>query len=456
METDKLKDRDNKTNGDTQLAVVEMGELNHCSRPSTSGENKRSGYLVTLMHFIKGNIGCGMLAMGEAFKIGGLYLTLFILLYVWLISVYNMHVLTTLSRKVQNRLQAKRAPSFGDTVENAFKMSDKWIFRSISNNIRKIVFYNILITQLGLCSVYILFISTSLQKLLLQYSYEINIQTVLLFTMPLIMVCASLRKLRFIAPLSTLANFALITGVITIMYYSCSGPSAKGVRYSYSKWSELPTMFGIIMFSFEGIGLVLPLFAEIDDGKKFTSSFGVLNFGMVAVMMLNVPLGMTGYSKWGDDVKSSLTLNLPYDHELTQFVILMMILGIACSYALQFYPAAVIVYSDLEKIYGPFNHPAVWDYSIRICICLVTYLAASTVPHLDLFMSLVGSVTCVALTMIFPALSNLAFRTKDKGSFFGSFFDMVTILTAVIGSVTGIYANTTAIYEAFSQNHSNG
>lgn len=49
------------------------------------------------MHFIKGNIGCGMLAMGEAFKIGGLYLTLFILLYVWLISVYNMHVLVSCS-----------------------------------------------------------------------------------------------------------------------------------------------------------------------------------------------------------------------------------------------------------------------------------------------------------------------------------------------------------------------
>lgn len=47
------------------------------------------------MHFIKGNIGCGMLAMGQAFKFGGLYLTLCILLYVWLISIYNMHVLVS-------------------------------------------------------------------------------------------------------------------------------------------------------------------------------------------------------------------------------------------------------------------------------------------------------------------------------------------------------------------------
>lgn len=74
--------------------------------------------------------------------------------------------------------------------------------------------------------------------------------------MPLIMVCASLRKLRFIAPLSTLANFALVTGVITIMYYSCTDLSLDSRRLSYENLSELPTMFGIIMFSFEGIGLV--------------------------------------------------------------------------------------------------------------------------------------------------------------------------------------------------------
>lgn len=83
-------------------------------------------------------------------------------------------------------------------------------------------------------------------------------------------------------------------------------------------------------------------------------------------------------------------------------------------------------------------------------------MAASTVPQLELFMSLVGSVTCVALTMIFPALSNLAFRTKDKGSVFHTFLDLVTLITALVGSITGIYANSMAIYNAFSHNKSNG
>lgn len=47
-----------------------------------------------------------------------------------------MFLQTTLSRKVQNRLQTKRSPSFGETVENSFKMSDKWIFRSVGKVIK--------------------------------------------------------------------------------------------------------------------------------------------------------------------------------------------------------------------------------------------------------------------------------------------------------------------------------
>ncbi|XP_050421944.1 proton-coupled amino acid transporter 2-like [Adelges cooleyi] len=450
-------DTELKQNGSTQTATADNGEaIPGCKSKNSTTECKKSGYMVTLMHFIKGNIGCGMLAMGEAFKCGGLYVTFCMLLYVWIICVYNMHLLTSISKQIQIRMQSKRLPTFGETVENAFKMSDKWVFRSLTKCIRKIVLYNILITQLGLCSVYIVFITTSLRKLLIEYEYDINFHNVLVLTMPLILGCASLRQLRFIAPLSTVANFALITGVFTIMYYSCRDLNLEDRRYSYGKLSDLPMMFGIIMFSFEGIGLVLPLFSEIKYDKSFTSSFGVLNLGMLAVMLLNVPLGMTGYMKWGDDVKSSLTLNLPYDDKITQFVILMMILGIACSYALQFYPAAIIVYSEVEQSYGPFDNPARWDYGIRILVCLATFLAAGTVPHLDLFMSLVGSITCVALTLAFPALSNMAFRKKCKGSLWKPAIDWITISTSLAGFLTGTYTNSIAIYQAFLQTHSNG
>lgn len=107
-----------------------------------------------------------------------------------------------------------------------------------------------------ICTLFRFVLVLNIFQLLYEFGYDYDIYTILLFTMPLIMVCANLRRLRFIAPLSTLANFALMTGVITILYYSCSDLSLENRRYSYAKWSELPTMFGIIMFSFEGIGLV--------------------------------------------------------------------------------------------------------------------------------------------------------------------------------------------------------
>lgn len=45
------------------------------------------------MHFLKGNIGSGLLAMGDAFRHGGLLLAPPITVFIGLISLYNQHML---------------------------------------------------------------------------------------------------------------------------------------------------------------------------------------------------------------------------------------------------------------------------------------------------------------------------------------------------------------------------
>lgn len=45
--------------------------------------------------------------------------------------------------------------------------------------------------------------------------------------------------------------------------------------------------------------------------KSFGGYCGVLNIGMVFVIILYVGLGFIGYWKYGDDVKASITLNFP-------------------------------------------------------------------------------------------------------------------------------------------------
>ena len=73
------------------------------------------------------------------------------------------------------------------------------------------------------------------------------------------------------------------------------------------------------MFTFEGIGIVLPLENRMKDPRGMPGWTGVLNTGMVLVACLYIAVGFYGYLKYGDAVSGanagSITLNLPA-HEL--------------------------------------------------------------------------------------------------------------------------------------------
>lgn len=50
-------------------------------------------YLDTIINLVKVNIGCGILAMGDAFKNGGLFLSPILTIFIAIISTYNQHLL---------------------------------------------------------------------------------------------------------------------------------------------------------------------------------------------------------------------------------------------------------------------------------------------------------------------------------------------------------------------------
>ena len=56
---------------------------------------------------------------------------------------------------------------------------------------------------------------------------------------------------------------------------------------------------------------VLPLQVEMKHPEKFNSPLGVLNFGMSITTILLIIVGTIGYLKYGEDIKGSITLNLP-------------------------------------------------------------------------------------------------------------------------------------------------
>ena len=77
--------------------------------------------------------------------------------------------------------------------------------------------------------------------------------------------------------------------------------------------SQYPLYFGTAIYAFEGIGVVLPLENQMRTPRDMRGWNGVLNTSMTIVTCLYIAVGFFGYLKYGEDVKGSITLNLPVE-----------------------------------------------------------------------------------------------------------------------------------------------
>lgn len=79
---------------------------------------------------------------------------------------------------------------------------------------------------------------------------------------------------------------------------------------------------------------------------------------------------------------------------------------------------------------------------------VIPVTAAEVVPHLGLFISLLGSVSSTALALVFPPLCDLALNWgQHPGPNY--IFDFASLFLAVIGFTTGSYYSVKDIIQAF-------
>lgn len=106
----------------------------------------------------------------------------------------------------------------------------------------------------------------------------------------------------------------MFSGIIVTFFYATRDlPSITERDMATTSLHNLPLFFGTAIYLFEGIGLVLPLKNAMRKPSDFSRPLGVLNVGMIVLTTMFVSFGFVGYWKYGEDVASSLTLNLPAD-----------------------------------------------------------------------------------------------------------------------------------------------
>ncbi|XP_037657736.1 proton-coupled amino acid transporter 2 isoform X2 [Choloepus didactylus] len=267
-----------------------------------------------LVHLVKGNMGTGILGLPLAMKNAGLLLGPLSLLAMGAIACHCMHILVRCAQRFCCRLN-KPFMDYGDTVLHGLEASPSTWLRSHAQWGRHIVSFFLIVTQLGFCCVYIVFLADNLKQVVeavngttnnchrnetIMPTPTMDSRLYMLAFLPVLVLLVLVRNLRVLAIFSMLANISMLVSLVIIAQYIAQGIPEPSRLPLVASWKTYPLFFGTAIFSFESIGVVLPLENKMKDARRFPAA---LYLGMSIITALYVSIGVLGYLQFGDDIK---------------------------------------------------------------------------------------------------------------------------------------------------------
>jgi len=134
-------------------------------------------------------------------------------------------------------------------------------------------------------------------------------------------------------------------------------------------------------------------------------------------------------------------------YRLATVVKLVMSLAIFFSYALQFYVPIDIINPYIQSRIAEHNYLKA-EYALRLFLVLLTFGLAAAIPKLDLFISLVGSVSSSTLAMMAPSILDTVTRGDDCTRLRLT-KNIVVFTIGFVGFITGTYVSVANIIESF-------
>ena len=345
-------------------------------------------FLITL----KGFVGPAILYLASAWAAGGFFFSIAGMCFC---VIWNYATVMLLFAAYQ-RLKG----SFG---EMGRIVGGVWLARLVN--------LSLVLQQCSVCCTYFIFVGQSLihaANSLTNCKYDSWLSSSGAFYL----VCAAqllayipltfIRKLKHLTAPAILADIILAISVSYILYYCISLLAERGphpdVAWGFGK---SPSVYlGIAIFTFEGIGLILPIASSMREPEYFPHMFGAVT---LVLLVITMGLGSLGYLVFGPDTSVDMLLDLSkYSPHASMPITLLIIYPIAvvCGYPIQFLPAANI----LEQKFGCKNNilkSCLLRAGLSVVLMVVALIGGDSFDH---FLSICSAVACIPLALVYPPL----------------------------------------------------
>ncbi|KAL7072934.1 hypothetical protein ACQ4LE_007785 [Meloidogyne hapla] len=391
---------------------------------------------LTLINFMKGMIGSGILTLPIVFKQAGLWTGFFLVFIFGFLNTLTMGLLVksahylskrksfnenqkeeNLNNEIENGekilknkkyLNDNEPMNYGQVmeaalIESGFEWSQKW-----AKPAKFFVNGTIILLLMGIGCIKYDFIVVHLRELFGQFTnfHASALAWALIIFPPMVLVNFT-RTLQRIAILNTIGNFFMFGAYGIIFYHLLQSPHKTSQLPWIGSPSGVLTACGSILYCFEGQALVLPMENKMRHPSEMLGPFGVLSTGMALTAIFDSAVGFLGYSKFGDEIQGSVTLNLPPTSLLTFVKIVFTIISFL-DFLLQQYVTIQMLWPPLSKrlsnLLPSSTMLRVGEYTFRASLVALTMLISIFVPHLEHIMPLVGFSGGVFLAFIFPPI----------------------------------------------------
>ncbi|KAJ8099266.1 transmembrane amino acid transporter protein-domain-containing protein [Lipomyces tetrasporus] len=337
---------------------------------------------------LKGFVGTGVLFLPKAYYNGGMLFSSAILFFLAVLTYYCFVLLIDSRMRVQ--------ASFGDMGGILY-----------GKKMRLLILTSIVLSQVGFAAAYTVFTSENLQAFILAITdcqVFVPVRYLIFLQMIVFVPLSMVRNISKLSVSALIADFFILLGLAYVYFWDGRVLIEHGVSdvaaFNPRDW----TLFiGTAIFTFEGIGLVIPIHESMKRPNQFYSAIGLV---MAIITLVYIAMGVMSYAAYGSNVETVVILNMPQDNRLVNSVQFIYAMAILLSTPLQLFPAIRIMENAWFVKSGKHDLRAKWQKNIfRTAVVLVTaFVAWGGADDLDKFVALIGSLACIPLTYIYPPL----------------------------------------------------